>query len=330
MTEILDAPPQTDFSVVIPALNEAESLPELIHRLHDTFAKMNTDAYEIIVIDDGSSDATQDVLAVAAQADSRVKSVRLRRNCGKALGLMAGFQRCAGRFVVTMDADLQDNPEDIPALRARLDDGFDLVGGWRTSRRDQGIRIVGSKIFNATVTHFTGLTLHDLNCGFKIYRRAVVQNLCLYGQYHRYVPVMAHLLGFRVGETPVTNSERKFGTSKYRTFRYHGFFDFLSLLFLHKYAHAPLHFFAVVAAILIIPSFFLLTVMVGEHFAHLAGFDYPQLANRPLLVISLISLLSGIVIFLTGFVCDFVLHHLIRAKISQTINQFVVSPDERG
>ena len=309
------------YAVVIPVFNEAESLVELCDRIDAVFSGFEgVQQFEVLFVDDGSTDATPETLARLAEERAYVRFLTFRRNSGKSLALMAGFQDVDSDIVITMDGDLQDNPEDIPTLVAKLDEGFDLVTGWRHQRKDQAVRKFGSWLFNVTVARATGLKLHDLNCGFKAYRREVVASLCLYGEYHRYIPVQVHLTGFQVTEAPVTNSPRKHGVSKYPTFRYQGFFDLLSLLFIHKYGLSPLHFFGTVAAMFIIPGFLMLCWFTFQQALYWSGFGDEYLVfNRPLLAMSLTALMIGVVILSTGFVCDFVLHHNIRGRIPSII-----------
>ena len=233
------------------------------------------------------------------------------------MALMAGFNAALGRIIITTDGDLQDNPEDIPLLAVELEKGLDLVNGWRLSRSDSAVRRLGSRLYNSTVRRITGLDIHDFNCGFKGYRSDAARTLCIYGQHHRYIPLHAHLLGFKVGEVRVTNSPRKHGQSKYRAIRYQGLFDLLSILFTYRFGMSPLHFFGVISLFLIVPSLLILGTMIGEHLLALIGVaDHSLLLERPLLSISLNMLVMGTLIFLTGFVCDFILHHQIRTNIA--------------
>ncbi|NKC11468.1 MAG: glycosyltransferase [Gammaproteobacteria bacterium] len=307
-----------DFCVLVPALNEAKSLPELVDRVSQMFAdSFANKSHEILIIDDGSTDDTWNVIETLAQDFPTVRGIRLRRNCGKSMAIMIGFRASGASIIITMDADLQDLPEDVPALIARLDEGADLVTGWRQNRQDQSVRKLGSRLYNATVRWSTGLSIHDFNCGLKAYRRDLAQSLVVYGHYHRYMPVMAQLVGFKVAEVPVGNVVRKHGGSRYRSFRYEGFFDLLSLLFTHRYGLNPLHFFGVLSLVLMVPAFLVFVYLVGSQFMYWIGMgDQYLVANRPLLSISLNFLLFGAIIFLTGFVCDFVLHHQIRQRMS--------------
>ncbi len=310
-------------SVVIAALNEADSLPELIDRIEATFARDFADGWkhEIIVIDDGSSDDSHAALRDLAATRPFLRPIILRRNVGKSMALTSGFLKAQGEYIVTMDADLQDNPEDIPRLIEILEQGCDVVAGMRQNRMDTWQRRLGSKVFNRTVRAITGLDIHDLNCGFKAYRSRVVKSIAVYGQFHRYIPLLAHFAGFRVLECPVQNNPRRHGKSRYPTIRYRGLFDLLTILFVNKYDLSPLHFFAKVAAVFLIPSTLVLGYFIGRHVMSLLGIGGEFLiTERPLLSISLSMFLMGTNIFLTGFVCDFVLYHLIRGSIDRMSN----------
>jgi glycosyltransferase involved in cell wall biosynthesis len=309
-----------DYSVIVPVFNEEESLEELAKCVGEAFAGMGASKrYEILFVNDGSTDSTHDNLLSLAEKDTSVRWIKFRRNAGKALALMSGLRAAEGKIVVTIDGDLQDDPAEIPQLIAKIEEGYDLVTGWRQDRQDQQTRKVGSRLFNKTVNKATGLDLHDLNCGFKAFTSDVSKSLCLYGDYHRYVPVKAHLEGYKVGEVPVSNSARKYGNSKYPTFRYQGFFDLLSLLFIHRYGLNPLHFFGLVSAVFFMPSCLMIFWFGLLQIGHLMGMGEAVL-NRPLLAMSLTSLMLGVVIFLTGFVCDFVLHHRIRERINPILD----------
>ena len=316
-----------DFSVVVPAFNEVESLPELVDRIEAVFAKSYSPSriFEILIVDDGSSDGSADLLVDMAAAKPHLKPVLLRTNVGKSLALNIGFKRVSGEIVLTLDADLQDNPENIPALVAKLEEGYDVVGGRRGSeRQDSMVRKLGSKMFNGVVRKQTGLQLQDLNCGIKAYRAEVVKTLVLYSQFHRYLPLLSHFLGFRVTELPVKNSKRKYGESRYPTFRYQGLFDLITILFLNKYLLSPMHFFAKVSAIFLIPSSVTIIYLVARHVLWLVDLGEAFiLVERPLLSISLGCFLAGLLIFLTGFVCEFMLYHSIQNRLEGIGNAFI-------
>jgi len=237
------AAPVCDLSVVIPAYNEAESLPELLERIDEVVRGMGR-TYEVWVIDDGSRDGTFAAVEAVARRLPQVHAVAFPRNFGKAAALSAGFARTRGRVVITMDADLQDDPAEIPRLVAAIEAGSDLVSGWKQDRQDGFIKNQSSRVFNGITALMIGLRLHDFNCGLKAYRDEVVRTVRVYGEMHRFIPAMAHLDGFRVTELPVRHHRRRHGRTKYGPNRFlNGFLDLLTLLFLNSRATSPLHFF---------------------------------------------------------------------------------------
>lgn len=316
-------------SAVVPIYNEAESLPELHARLSAELAGLAPDgAYEIVFADDGSDDATRQTIARLCARDERVRTVRFRRNVGKSLALMGGFRAARGAVVVQIDGDLQDRPEDIPGLLKTLESGFDMVNGRREKRNDTAIRRFGSRVFNFAIRRSIGLSLRDMNCGLKIYRREVVDAISIYGQYHRYIPVMAAMLGFKVGEHPVGNDPRKHGASRFVTFRYQGLFDLLSLLFLNRFGLSPMHFFGVVSLPMILLGLLVLGAMLAGQILFWLGFGPEFMVhNRPLLSYAIFLALFGGGVFLCGFVCDFVLHHLVRARMDGVLDLLI---EKRG
>ncbi len=232
-----------DIAVVVPAFNEAESLPELVDRIDEAITKLGR-TWEVWIIDDGSTDGTFDVVEKLASARSQVHGISFGRNFGKAAALAAGFSAASADIVITMDADLQDDPAEIPALVGKIEEGWDLVSGWKQDRKDNFIKNNTSKIFNWFTSRMCGLNLHDFNCGLKAYRREVTQSVKLYGDMHRYVPALAHMDGFRVTEMPVRHFVRKYGQTKYGMARFiNGFLDLLTVYFLHARRTSPLHFF---------------------------------------------------------------------------------------
>jgi glycosyltransferase involved in cell wall biosynthesis len=316
--------PTIGYSVLVPVFCEEESLSELTLRIAAMFADLgHADDFEIVYVDDGSTDQTAEVVQRLAREHSFVQFVRLRRNHGKSLALSAGLLHVRGRRIITIDADLQDHPEDIPKLLAKLDSGYDLVNGWRVNRSDTNTRRRGSRLFNWTVRHSTQLDLHDMNCGLKAFTFEAARALWLYGQYHRYLPLQAHIAGFKVTEVPVQSSPRRYGYSKFPTFRYEGAFDLMSLLFLHRYGLNPLHFFGKLAVLITVPSGFAIAYFIASQVLYWFGLGEPVL-NRPLLTFSLVAFLIGLLIFLTGFVCDFILHHQIRDRMQQIVTMAVV------
>ena len=299
-------------SVVIPAFNEASSLVELVDRCARSMNKHFKNNFEILIIDDGSTDETQLVLSRLVKKYSFLSGVILRTNFGKSTALMSGFSRAKGKFIVTLDADLQDHPEEIPMFISKLKKGYDLVNGWRFKRKDGWFRKLGSRFFNFVVRRYTGLSLRDENCGFKAYRRQVVENLFVYGQFHRLIPLQIYLRGFKICEIKIKNNARKHGVSKYKAFRYQGAFDLLSLLFTIKHSFTPLHFFGPISMFFLMPGLLVFSYLVSSHIFALGFQDYDILVSRPLLDMSLTTMLAGLIILMTGFVCDFILYHHLR------------------
>ncbi|MCB9496869.1 MAG: glycosyltransferase family 2 protein [Fibrobacteria bacterium] len=287
-------------SLVIPAWNEAESLPHLFAEIR-TCLEGFEGAWEVVVVDDGSGDDTFAKVREEHARDPRIRGVRFRRNAGKAAALAAGFAAVQGDFVITMDADLQDDPAEIRPLVGMLESGWDLVSGWKQVRNDPVDKTLPSRVYNALVQRVSGLKLHDFNCGLKAYRREVLPNLRLYGQMHRLLPVMAHWDGFRVTEKVVNHRARQFGSSKYGWSRgFHGLFDLLTLWFLHRYLRRPLHLFggigliALVLGSLPIPWFAVQWILTRE------------LHIRPLLLFSVGGIILGVQFLSLGLIAELV------------------------
>ncbi len=289
-----------DIAVVVPAFNEAESLPELVERIDAAITGMGK-SWEVWIIDDGSDDGTFGVVEELAAARPQVHGISFGRNFGKAAALAAGFKAVSADLVITMDADLQDDPAEIPALSARIDEGFDLVSGWKQDRKDSFIKNKTSKIFNWFTSQMCGLHLHDFNCGLKAYRRAVTRNVQLYGDMHRYVPALAYLDGYRVTELPVKHFARKYGTTKYGMARFvNGFLDLLTVYFLHARRTSPLHFFGRLGMGFLtvgggISAWFLLQWVLG-HGLHL----------RPILLLGLVLIVVAFQFISLGLIAELV------------------------
>jgi len=235
---------QKEISVIIPAYNEAENLPLLCKEIIGVLKKI-TDDYEIIIINDGSNDKTQEAIEKLFQENKNyLKGIQFRSNFGKASALKVGFGEACGKIIFTMDADLQDDPKEIPNFIAKINEGYDLVSGWKQNRKDSFIKNTSSKFFNFVTSLFSKIRLHDFNCGFKAYKNEVAKSLDLYGQLHRYIPVIAGNNGYKIAEIPIHHRKRKFGKSKYGPVRFlNGFLDLLTVLVLTKYFKRPAHFF---------------------------------------------------------------------------------------
>ena len=253
-------------SVVVPLLNEEQSLSALYHEIARALEPLD-DEFEVVFVDDGSTDGSLEVLSRLHDELPNVVVVHLRRNFGKAAALQAGFLEAKGEFIVTIDADLQDDPAEIPNMLAKLDEGFDLVSGWKTRRNDPFARTLFSRIFNWMTGAISGVHLHDVNCGLKAYRAEVLQGMRLYGELHRFIPVLAAYRGYRVAEIPVNHRARQHGRSRYGPERYlRGFFDLLSVTFMGRYRHRPLHLFGGVGLLLGALGFVILLYLTVEWF----------------------------------------------------------------
>lgn len=286
-------------SIVIPLLNEAENIPILYERLKRAVAGLR---YEIIFIDDGSTDNTIQLLRKIIDNDSSVKVIRLRKNFGKAVVYSTGFQEAKGDILVTVDGDLQDDPEEIPRFLQKLEEGYDLVSGWRLKRQDSLWKILPSKFFNRITSFVTGVKIHDFNCGFKAYRREVIEKIDIYGELYRFIPVLAEWEGFRVGEIIVGHHPRKYGKSKYGVGRLpKGFFDLLTILLLTKYAKRPLHFFGSFGLILIFFGF-----TIGLYLSLLKIMTGAAIGNRPLLLLGTLLIILGIQFISLGLLAEII------------------------
>jgi|TARA_B100000315_G_scaffold22100_1_gene19289 glycosyltransferase involved in cell wall biosynthesis len=300
-----------EYTVIVPIYCEAESITELCDRVFKVFASMDKASdFEMMIVDDGSIDASKSIIKDLCNERAYVKSIFLNKNFGKAIALTAGFIHAKGNFIITIDGDLQDNPEEIPRLIEKLNQGYDVVSGWKRKRHDRFVRVWGSWLFNRVVSYFGGIKLHDFNCGFKIYKADVIKNIFLYGQYHRFIPLLAYFMGYKVTELPVSHNKRKHGYSKYPVLRYQGFFDLMSILFTYKYRFSPLYFFGTVGFLLIVPSFLTILYLIFRHTLFVLGFGENYIERISLLLpLSTTICVLGVTIFLTGLVCDFILHH---------------------
>ena len=290
-------------SVVIPVHDEELSVALLYDELSTAFAG-DSRTWEAVFVDDGSSDGTFAALTRLHGANDNVRVVRLRRNFGKAAALDAGFGEATGDVVVTIDGDLQDDPSEIPRLLAKLDEGYDLVSGWKTKRRDPLTRRIPSRIFNTVAGKVSGVHLHDLNCGLKAYRAEVVEGMQLYGELHRYIPVLAHYRGYRVTELPVNHRPREHGRSNYGVERYvRGFLDLLTVTFMGRYRHRPLHLFGGLGLLAGTMGF---AILVYLTIVKLTGHAIGQ---RPLLTLGVLLIVVGIQLLSLGLLSELITSH---------------------
>jgi dolichol-phosphate mannosyltransferase len=290
-------------SVVVPVHDEEHNVEPLLDELEAALAPLET-SWEVVFVDDGSRDATFARLTRLHELHDGVRVVRLRRNFGKAAALAAGFAESAGEIVVTIDGDLQDDPNEIPRLLAKLDEGFDLVSGWKTHRRDRLSRRIPSRIFNAVAGRMSGLRLHDMNCGLKAYRAEVVHGLRLYGELHRYIPVLAHYRGFRVAEVPVNHRPREHGRSRYGLERYlRGFLDLLTVTFVGRYRHRPLHLFGGFGLVLLFGGLAILAYLTAIKIGGAA------IGGRPLLTLGVLLVVVGIQFLSLGLLTELITTH---------------------
>ncbi|MGL1934044.1 MAG: glycosyltransferase family 2 protein [Fibrobacterales bacterium] len=289
-----------DLSIIIPAKDEAESIRELVGEIQSVLTdEPRISQWEILFIDDGSSDDTWSVIEKLSQEYSEVEGFRFQYNCGKAAALALGFKEAKGSYIFTMDADLQDNPNEIPNFLDKLEEGYDLVSGWKKRRFDPWHKVLPSRLFNYVTSKAAGIRLHDFNCGFKAYKRDVLTFIKLYGDFHRYIPVWANWKGFKIDEIVVEHRKRKYGHSKYGLSRLvSGFLDLLTLLFIHKFSKKPLHFFGLLGL-----TFVLAGAGVLGYFA-MFWIIHQSLHLRPLLVLGAVSLIIGIQFISLGLLAE--------------------------
>jgi glycosyltransferase involved in cell wall biosynthesis len=297
-------------SVVIPLYNEQESLRELTAALRSQLFKLCGSRYQIIFVNDGSTDRSGDILRDILQVTSRVTVLSFRRNMGKSAALAVGFREVKCGIVITMDADLQDDPGEIPNLIAKLDEGYDLVSGWKKKRYDPITKTLPSKFFNSVTGFFAGVKLHDFNCGLKAYRKEVTDALDVYGELHRYLPALAHWKGFRVGEIPVVHHPRKFGKSKFGSSRFFkGFLDLLSIVFTNRYGKRPLHLFGTVGTLLALIGLGINITVTVEW-----AMNQTALSNRPILLLGILLILVGVQLISLGLLGEMVVKQTNRAS----------------
>jgi glycosyltransferase involved in cell wall biosynthesis len=294
-----------DISLVIPLLDETESLPELSAWI-ERVMKENNFSYEVIFVDDGSTDNSWEVIQQLRTANPQVKGIKFQRNYGKSAALNEGFRAAQGDVVITMDADMQDSPDEIPGLRKMIiEDKFDMVSGWKKVRYDNTLaKNIPSKFFNAVTRKVSGIQLHDFNCGLKAYRNKVVKCVEVYGEMHRYIPVLAKWAGFKkIGEKVVEHRKRKFGKSKFGMRRFvNGFLDLLSITFVGKFSKRPMHFFGLWGTLFFLVGFgFAIYLVISK----IVDAEYP-ITNRPGFYMALTSLIVGVQLFLAGFLGELI------------------------
>lgn len=298
-----------ELSIVIPLLNEAESLPELTRWIARVLVARGL-SYEVILIDDGSTDESWAVIEELSAGDATLRGIRFNRNYGKSAALNVGFQAARGRVVCTMDADLQDSPEELPELyRMITEDGYDLVSGWKQKRFDPLSKTIPTKLFNGATRWISGIQLHDFNCGLKAYDQRVVKSIEVYGEMHRYIPVIAKWNGFRkIGEKVVQHQERKYGVTKFGLERFvYGFLDLASITFVSRFRRRPMHFFGTLGSLSFFVGMMLTLWLTGEK-AYLSWHNMRArgVTDQPLFFLALVAVLVGVQLFLAGFLAEMV------------------------
>ena len=299
-----------DLSIVISLYNEEESLPELVSWIETVMGREGYD-YELIMVDDGSTDSSWKTVRSLSERNRNIRGISFRRNYGKSAALYNGFAAAEGRVVVTMDADLQDSPEEIPEMyRMVTEEGWDIVSGWKKQRFDNRFtKNLPSKLYNWTARKVTGIKLHDMNCGLKAYRNEVVKNIEVYGEMHRYIPYLAKDAGFgRITEKPVRHQKRKYGVSKFGLERFvNGFLDLISLWFLSKFGKRPMHFFGFTGILMFLAGGIAAIWVIIEKLVQQAqGLIYRPVTDQPLFYLALVAVLLGFQLFLAGFICEMV------------------------
>jgi glycosyltransferase involved in cell wall biosynthesis len=292
-----------DISIVVPLFNEEESLPELEAWI-DRVMQEHAFSYELIMVDDGSTDSSWKVIEGLIQKNKHIRAFKFQRNYGKSAALSVGFEAAQGEVVVTMDADLQDSPDEVPELyRMVMEEKYDLVSGWKKKRNDPASKRLPSKVYNRLVRWLTKINLHDFNCGLKAYRRPVVKSISVHGDLHRYIPVLAKIAGFKkIGEKVVQHNARKYGVSKFGLGRARGMFDLLTLAFIGRFAKKPMHFFGTLGTLFFFIGFVLLVYL---SIAKLIYQEY-GIADRPLFYFGIVTLIVGSQLFLTGFLAEMI------------------------
>lgn len=298
-----------ELSILIPLFDEKDNLRPLFEKLKKVLTELGV-GWEVVFVDDGSTDGSLEVLKELRSSDPRVRVFKLRRNFGKSAALDTGFRAVRGDRVIIMDADLQDDPEEIPALLQKIDSGYDLVTGWRADRHDRLIKKYTSRIYNLVTSTLTGIRLHDFNCGLKAFRREVIEEISIYGELHRYIPLLAHWKGYRVTEIPVRHHRRAYGKSKFGAYRFFaGFMDLLTVMFMTRYSKKPLHLFGGAGLVL-----FSAGVLINGYLVmvNLLGKDF--LRVRPLMFLGVLLMLVGFQLLSTGLLAELMTMSIHRKK----------------
>jgi glycosyltransferase involved in cell wall biosynthesis len=316
----------SQISVVIPVFNEEESLPELT----DWISRVMHDhgfSYEVIFVNDGSSDTSWEVIQDMAEQSNSIKGINFTRNYGKSAALDAGFKKASGEVVITMDSDLQDSPDEIPDLFHMIkNEGFDVVSGWKKDRHDPISKTIPSRFFNGVTRWISGIKLHDFNCGLKAYRLKVVKNIQIYGEMHRYIPLLAKWNGFsKIGEKVVQHQSRKYGVSKFGLERFlNGFLDLISVSFVHRYKKKPMHFFGLLGTVSFLTGFLITCWLIFQKIYGLSqGLKVREIVDQPLFFLALVALVIGVQLFVTGFIAELMTSNQAKDteyKIGEEIN----------
>ena len=310
-----------DVSIVVPLYNEDESLPEL-SRWIDSVCKKNKLSYELILVDDGSSDSSWKVIGELATGNKNIRASSFRRNYGKAAALHTGFDLAKGEVVITMDADLQDSPDEIPELvRMIREDGYDLVSGWKKKRYDPFIKRTTSKFYNATARRASGIKLHDFNCGLKAYRNDVIKSIEVFGEMHRYIPMLAKQAGYhKIGEKVVQHQARKYGITKYGLDRFiKGYLDLLTITFITRFGKSPMHLFGLLGSLVFFAGFALAAYLGINKLVFISkGLRAPLVTDSPYFYIALTAMVIGTMLFMTGFIGELI------TRNSTTRNEYLI------